>query len=203
MRQRSTKLWSQGLLEREIREETILSPRFYTTDIAALDRIDVEPVRQKWEELLTILEDDPNRLHFRRRSSFVGIVEALPSAVCDEFVAFMISSMTSKFSGCVLYSEIARRTTNLEIRRLMRLLTRDESRHAGFLKDSRRARQPVVPDEGQEIALFHTQVHPLRATREPAVNDTSGAPEGNRTPDLRFRKPSLYPAELRAHAGAG
>lgn len=126
-------------------------------------------------------EDDPNRLHFRRRSSFAGIVEALPPAVCDEFVAFMISSMTSKFSGCVLYSEIARRTTNPEIRRLMRLLTRDESRHAGFLKDS-------LKDAGMPVSLsfltkakklFHTQVHPLRATREPAVDDTSGAPEGN------------------------
>ena len=27
----------------------------------------------------------------------------------------------------------------------------------------------------------------------------SGAPEGIRIPDLRYRKPMLYPAELRAH----
>lgn len=29
-----------------------------------------------------------------------------------------------------------------------------------------------------------------------------GVPEGNRTPDLRFRKPSLYPTELRARMSA-
>ncbi len=28
-----------------------------------------------------------------------------------------------------------------------------------------------------------------------------GSPEENRTPDLWYRKPTLYPAELRAHAG--
>ncbi len=124
------------LLKRRISDETILSPRFYTTDFAELDRIDIEPVRAEWDELLGVMEADPNRLHFRRQQSFAGIVEALPPDVRDEFVDFMLSSMTSEFSGCIFYSEIARRTTNPEVRRLMKLLTRDESRHAGFIRDS-------------------------------------------------------------------
>ncbi|WP_404368036.1 magnesium-protoporphyrin IX monomethyl ester (oxidative) cyclase [Sphingomonas sp. MMS24-J45] len=133
-------------LKRQIVDETILSPRFYTTDFAALDRLDVEPVRAEWDELLAVMEADPNRLHFRKKEPFTGIVETLPADVREEFVSFMVSSMTSEFSGCIFYSEIARRTTNPEIRRLMKLLTRDESRHAGFIRDS-------LKDAGLPISL--------------------------------------------------
>lgn len=134
------------VVKQQIHDETILSPRFYTTDFAALDRIDVEPVCAEWETLLAEMEADPNRLHFRRREKFTGIVEALEPDVRDEFIAFMISSMTSEFSGCIFYSEIARRTKNPEMRRLMKLLTRDESRHAGFIRDS-------LKDAGLPISL--------------------------------------------------
>ncbi|OYU16561.1 MAG: magnesium-protoporphyrin IX monomethyl ester (oxidative) cyclase [Alphaproteobacteria bacterium PA4] len=134
--------------KQQISNETILSPRFYTTDFAALDRIDVSPVRSEWEKLLAIMEADPNRLHFRKREAFTGIVEALPGDVREEFTAFLISSMTSEFSGCVLYAEIARRTQNPDIRRLMRLLARDESRHAGLINDS-------LKDAGIVISLSY------------------------------------------------
>jgi magnesium-protoporphyrin IX monomethyl ester (oxidative) cyclase len=133
-------------LKQQIAEETILSPRFYTTDFVALDRIDVSPVRDEWEILLAQMEADPNRLHFRRRDRFSGIVEALEPDVRYEFVAFLLSSMTSEFSGCVFYSEIARRTKNPDIRHLMKLLTRDESRHAGFIRD-------CLKDAGLPISL--------------------------------------------------
>jgi len=133
-------------LKRQVTDETVLSPRFYTTNFAALDRIDVEPVRAEWESLLAVMEADPNRLHFRRKDKFAGIVEALEPDVRDEFIEFMVSSMTSEFSGCILYSEIARRAQNPDIRRLMKLLTRDESRHAGFINDS-------LKDAGVNIGL--------------------------------------------------
>ena len=38
---------------------------------------------------------------------------------------------------------------------------------------------------------------PKRWRKSPKVFDFIGGPEGIRTPDLRFRKPLLYPAELR------
>ncbi len=133
-------------LKQRVVDETILSPRFYTTDFAALDRIDVDPVRDEWEALLAEMEADPNRLHFRRSAKFTGIVETLAPDGREEFIDFMLSSMTSEFSGCIFYSEIGRRTANPDIRRLMKLLTRDESRHAGFIRDS-------LKDAGLPISL--------------------------------------------------
>ncbi|WP_082730495.1 MULTISPECIES: magnesium-protoporphyrin IX monomethyl ester (oxidative) cyclase [Sphingomonas] len=125
-----------AVLKDKVAHETILSPRFYTTDFDALDRIDVTPVREEWEGLMAEMEADPNRTHFKRRESFAGIIESLEPELRADFLDFLVSSMTSEFSGCILYAEIARRTKNPEVRRLMKLLARDESRHAGFINDS-------------------------------------------------------------------
>jgi hypothetical protein len=35
------------------------------------------------------------------------------------------------------------------------------------------------------------------------MGQNRGTPEGIRTPDLWYRKPTLYPAELRVHIGNG
>ena len=60
------------------REDTVLSPRFYTTDFAAMDRIDVSPVRAEWDALIAEMAVDPNKLHFKRTEAFDGVIESLP-----------------------------------------------------------------------------------------------------------------------------
>ncbi len=117
-------------------EDTLLSPRFYTTDFAAMDRLDINSVRAEWDALLAEFERDANRYHFERPPAFTAEVRELPEALRREFIDFLISSVTAEFSGCVLYGEIKKRVTNPDIRTLMGYMARDESRHAGFINKS-------------------------------------------------------------------
>ncbi len=109
-------------------EDTVLSPRFYTTDFDALDEIDVEPVRAEWDRLIAEMQSDPNRYHFKRNENWDKVsLDDLPEDLRKEFVDFLFSSLTSEFSGCILYAVMRKRGTNPDICELFRLMSRDES----------------------------------------------------------------------------
>ena len=115
---------------------TVLTPNFYTTDYAAVDKYDVEPIRAEWDALMAEFAEDRNREHFERDDGFGVEATDLPPALKAEFIEFLISSCTSEFSGCVLYAELKRRAKNPDMRDLFGYMARDESRHANFINQS-------------------------------------------------------------------
>ncbi len=119
---------------------TVLSPRFYTTRFEDFDRLNVEPVRAEWDAMMAEYEGDNNHDHFQRDAQFGEEVNRLMPQLTpelrQEFIDFLISSLTSEFSGCILYNEIRKNISNPDIRQLMTYMARDESRHAGFLNQS-------------------------------------------------------------------
>jgi magnesium-protoporphyrin IX monomethyl ester (oxidative) cyclase len=119
-------------------EDRLLSPRFYTTDFAALDRFDLTPIRGEWDGIIKEFERDSNQGFFERTALFAAELRELPHELRQEFVEFLTSSLTAEYSGCVLYSDIKRKAQNKYIRELFGYMARDEARHAGFINQSLR-----------------------------------------------------------------
>lgn len=118
-------------------ENTVISPRFYTTDYEALDNMDLSSVRSEWDPLIAEMRSDPNRRHFKKDERWGDFsLMDLPEDLRGEFVDFLVSSLTAEFSGCVLYVEMKKRGAHPDLCELFKLMARDESRHAGFINDA-------------------------------------------------------------------
>ena len=145
---------------------TALSPRFYTTDFAKMNRMSVDPVRAEWDGLVAELAADTNRKHFVRTAEWDVDPDKLPEPLRKEFVDFLVSSLTSEFSGCVLYAEMRKRGTNPDLCTLFKYMSRDESRHAGFINDSLRDFGVQVDMsflvKTKKYTFFPAEIHPFR-----------------------------------------
>ena len=114
-------------------QDAMLSPRFYTTDFTEVDRTNIDALRSEWNVLMAEFAADINSDHFQRPADMSKNYSNVDPELYDEFVDFLISSITSEFSGCILYAEIKRKVKNEDMKLLYGYMARDESRHAGFI----------------------------------------------------------------------
>ena len=116
-------------------KETLLTPRFYTTDFAEMAKLDISLNIQEFEALLEEFRIDYNKEHFIRDEEFEQSWDSLDKTTKALFIEFLERSCTAEFSGFLLYKELSRRLekTNPIIAECFLLMSRDEARHAGFL----------------------------------------------------------------------
>jgi magnesium-protoporphyrin IX monomethyl ester (oxidative) cyclase len=126
----------------------MLTPRFYTTDVAAMNRLSVEPVRAAWTKLLAEFEADRNRGHFVKGEDWDFDPGSLSPELRKEFLDFLVSSLTAEFSGCVLYAELHKKGFDPDLKMLFKYLSRDEARHAGFINE-------CLKEFGLEVDMSH------------------------------------------------
>jgi magnesium-protoporphyrin IX monomethyl ester (oxidative) cyclase len=116
-------------------QETILTPRFYTTDFETVAQLDISEHEAELRAMVEELKADYNRHHFVRDSEFEQNWEHIDGETRRAFVDFLERSCTSEFSGFLLFKELSRRLKdrNPLLAEAFHYLARDEARHAGFL----------------------------------------------------------------------
>jgi magnesium-protoporphyrin IX monomethyl ester (oxidative) cyclase len=116
-------------------KETLLTPRFYTTDFEEMAKMDLSINEDELEAIIEEMRVDYNRNHFVRDERFEKSWDDIPAETRQIFIEFLESSCTSEFSGFLLYKELARKLKdkNPLLAEGFNLLSRDEARHAGFL----------------------------------------------------------------------
>ncbi len=116
-------------------KETILTPRFYTTDFEEMAKMNLSANEDELKAILEEFRTDYNRHHFVRDEEFNQSWEHIDGETRKLFVEFLERSCTAEFSGFLLYKELGRRLKekNPLLAEIFTLMSRDEARHAGFL----------------------------------------------------------------------
>uniref|UniRef100_A0A1G4NUL8 Magnesium-protoporphyrin IX monomethyl ester [oxidative] cyclase n=1 Tax=Izziella formosana TaxID=1653389 RepID=A0A1G4NUL8_9FLOR len=116
-------------------KETLLTPRFYTTDFKEMAELDISSNVHEFEAILEEFRADYNRQHFIRDEEFNQSWDSLDDKTRSLFIEFLERSCTAEFSGFLLYKELSRRleTSSPLVAECFLLMSRDEARHAGFL----------------------------------------------------------------------
>ncbi|MGB3491088.1 MAG: magnesium-protoporphyrin IX monomethyl ester (oxidative) cyclase [Elainellaceae cyanobacterium] len=116
-------------------KDTILTPRFYTTDFDEMAKMDVSVNEDELKAILEEFRVDYNRHHFVRDEQFEQSWEHIDGETRQLFVEFLERSCTAEFSGFLLYKELSRKLKdkNPLLAECFLLMSRDEARHAGFL----------------------------------------------------------------------
>jgi magnesium-protoporphyrin IX monomethyl ester (oxidative) cyclase len=116
-------------------KETLLTPRFYTTDFDAIAKMDLSLQEEELTAMIAEMKTDYNRNHFVRDEDFEKTWDNIDETTRAAFVDFLERSCTSEFSGFILFKELSRRLKdrNPMLAEIFHLMARDEARHAGFI----------------------------------------------------------------------
>lgn len=116
-------------------KETLLTPRFYTTDFDAVALMDISAHETDLKAIVDELKADYNRHHFVRDEEFKQAWDSIDGEKREAFIDFLERSCTSEFSGFLLFKELSRRLKNRNpmLADAFNCMARDEARHAGFL----------------------------------------------------------------------
>jgi magnesium-protoporphyrin IX monomethyl ester (oxidative) cyclase len=116
-------------------KDTILTPRFYTTDFDAMAKMDISCNEDELRAILEEFRTDYNRHHFVRDAEFEQSWDHIDGETRKLFIEFLERSCTAEFSGFLLYKELGRRLKDKSpvLAECFNLMSRDEARHAGFL----------------------------------------------------------------------
>jgi len=95
-------------------KESLLTPRFYTTDFDEMEtlfntEINKNLNQEEFEALLQEFKTDYNQTHFVRNKEFKEAADKLEGPLRQIFVEFLERSCTAEFSGFLLYKELGRR----------------------------------------------------------------------------------------------
>ena len=124
-----------GVESRKALQETILTPRFYTTDFEATAKLDLSPQEAELQAMLEEMRADYNRHHFVRDEAFNASWDHISGEARQAFTDYLERSCISEFSGFLLFKELSRKLKERQplLSEMFNLMARDEARHAGFL----------------------------------------------------------------------
>jgi magnesium-protoporphyrin IX monomethyl ester (oxidative) cyclase len=116
-------------------KETVLTPRFYTTDFEATANLDLSAQETELRAMLEEMRADYNQHHFVRDEAFEQSWEHLQGEARQTFIEYLERSCVSEFSGFLLFKELSRKLKQRSplLAEIFHLMARDEARHAGFL----------------------------------------------------------------------
>ena len=116
-------------------QESILTPRFYTTDFDKTANLNLSAQEAELQAVLAEMKTDYNRHHFVRNEAFNQTWEHIKGEDRQAFIDYLERSCVSEFSGFLLFKELSRKLKgrNPLLAEIFHLMARDEARHAGFL----------------------------------------------------------------------
>jgi magnesium-protoporphyrin IX monomethyl ester (oxidative) cyclase len=119
-------------------KETSIFPRFYTTNLRKMSKIDTSVCQEAFNTVIGELKNDHSKKKFIRNEEFNQSWDQIPGEVRNLIIELLERFCASEYSGFILYKELSHqlKETNSILSDGFSLMSRDEARHAGFLNQA-------------------------------------------------------------------